>query len=585
VTFAGDTVADNIVLTGDDAIRLDKANVWREEQRFKRGPWFSAKAFLASGDGQTDDRDAIQQAIDACADAGGGVVFIEPGTYLLGRALFLRDFVTLRGAGDASVLTRPASVAANITENVASGAKSFKVADASIFTVGRGIYLRDNTANEWRYPQDAYVTDIDLATNTVHISTPTNVALPTGNSPKAIQAYPLIRNVEGSRRVRVTELRLDQNRLDGTDPVRADQAFLLSCVSFVKTFNSSVDRCFIVNTVADLYSSQANNGRDVPGDGSNVLETRNHFVFNVGEDAGLYGVHLGTEVEGELVAFNDLDTSVDELVHFSSYCKRNRIAWNDLRNAGTHGIGSIDNRDINNELVGNVIVDAVNWGIDVPGGDDTIIALNQLRGCASGGVRIGGSGAGDGALRARVTNNVIDHSASGGNAVEVKTGSHSSLVAFNAISGGLTGAKHIVVNASYRCKVIYNDCSSGYWATQFIDADEIVIRGNSFDTFTVSNGILRFEATSTSDPIVEDNTYAQTTMTPITSSGISMTVRLVRNGMGDNGATDPDAGGDWNAIETGNSNQRHIGRLVRWNDGTARVSFWNGTAWTRLTAA
>lgn len=65
-------------------------------------------AFGAKGDGSTDDGPAIQRAIDATAKAGGGIVTLEPGTYLLryrgsddgdgGSAITLRSGVTLQGS-------------------------------------------------------------------------------------------------------------------------------------------------------------------------------------------------------------------------------------------------------------------------------------------------------------------------------------------------------------------------------------------------------------------------------------------------------------------------------------------------------
>jgi hypothetical protein len=65
------------------------------------------RAFGAKGDGVTDDAAAIQRAIDTVAKAGGGVVTIDPGVYLLryrpsddgdgGSGLTLRSGVTLAG--------------------------------------------------------------------------------------------------------------------------------------------------------------------------------------------------------------------------------------------------------------------------------------------------------------------------------------------------------------------------------------------------------------------------------------------------------------------------------------------------------
>ncbi|WP_380787439.1 nitrous oxide reductase family maturation protein NosD [Sphingomonas sp. R86521] len=65
------------------------------------------RKFGAKADGVTDDGPAIQRAIDAAAEAGGGVVTLSPGTYLVryrpsddgdgGSALTLRSGVTIEG--------------------------------------------------------------------------------------------------------------------------------------------------------------------------------------------------------------------------------------------------------------------------------------------------------------------------------------------------------------------------------------------------------------------------------------------------------------------------------------------------------
>lgn len=47
-------------------------------------PWFDVRAFGAVGDGVTNDKRAIQNAIDAAALAGGGTVLIPGGVYVLG---------------------------------------------------------------------------------------------------------------------------------------------------------------------------------------------------------------------------------------------------------------------------------------------------------------------------------------------------------------------------------------------------------------------------------------------------------------------------------------------------------------------
>ncbi|MBO7687879.1 MAG: hypothetical protein J6V72_15940, partial [Kiritimatiellae bacterium] len=48
------------------------------------GADFNVRTFGAVGDGSTKDTAAVQRALDACAQAGGGRVTVPPGTYLIG---------------------------------------------------------------------------------------------------------------------------------------------------------------------------------------------------------------------------------------------------------------------------------------------------------------------------------------------------------------------------------------------------------------------------------------------------------------------------------------------------------------------
>lgn len=60
----------------------------------------------AVGDGKTVNTDIIQQAIDACHEAGGGTVLLEHGTFVSGT-LYLKSGVTLEIASSAVLLASP----------------------------------------------------------------------------------------------------------------------------------------------------------------------------------------------------------------------------------------------------------------------------------------------------------------------------------------------------------------------------------------------------------------------------------------------------------------------------------------------
>jgi hypothetical protein len=67
---------------------------------------FSVREYGAAGDGLQMDTSAIQAAVDACTQAGGGTVLLSAGDYLSGT-IILKDNVDLHLAGNARLLGSP----------------------------------------------------------------------------------------------------------------------------------------------------------------------------------------------------------------------------------------------------------------------------------------------------------------------------------------------------------------------------------------------------------------------------------------------------------------------------------------------
>lgn len=76
---------------------------------------FNVKDYGATGDGTTDDFDAITGAITAATDSGG-VVYFPEGTYLTKSAIQLVANLTYRGAGQQSIIKLDANLNINVLE-------------------------------------------------------------------------------------------------------------------------------------------------------------------------------------------------------------------------------------------------------------------------------------------------------------------------------------------------------------------------------------------------------------------------------------------------------------------------------------
>jgi hypothetical protein len=85
---------------------LTKASATQQPSAEALGVYFNVRDFGASGNGSRVETSLLQAAIDACANAGGGVVYFPAGTYLSGT-LHFRNGVTLHLAEGSKLLGSP----------------------------------------------------------------------------------------------------------------------------------------------------------------------------------------------------------------------------------------------------------------------------------------------------------------------------------------------------------------------------------------------------------------------------------------------------------------------------------------------
>lgn len=99
---------DNSAVTTSLDYRVNALENSTEDRQF-----YNVKSYGAIGNGVANDTTAIQDAINAANAAGGGVVFLPTGTYLINSALTLYTGITLRGAGTEATIITQSSTTAN----------------------------------------------------------------------------------------------------------------------------------------------------------------------------------------------------------------------------------------------------------------------------------------------------------------------------------------------------------------------------------------------------------------------------------------------------------------------------------------
>ncbi len=86
----------------------------------------------------------IQAAVDRVAALGGGEVRILPGVYTMEDSLHLRSRVKVVGAGEETILRKPASVSSPVSTYLGYGHYDVAVMEPDKFRVGMGVHIHDD---------------------------------------------------------------------------------------------------------------------------------------------------------------------------------------------------------------------------------------------------------------------------------------------------------------------------------------------------------------------------------------------------------------------------------------------------------
>ncbi len=176
-----------------------------------------------------DDR-VLQAGADYLARLGGGVLRVLPATYQMRNALYLRPGVSLRGAGEATVLRKTASGSTPLRRDSDWYENRVTVEDPSPFRPGYGIMLRsyDDGGSLREVVRDTVV-DVDGSELTLSRRLLKNYWLE--NRATAATLFPIVTAEEGVCDVTVEDVVLDGN-LDENEEINGNYAgavFIQQC--------------------------------------------------------------------------------------------------------------------------------------------------------------------------------------------------------------------------------------------------------------------------------------------------------------------------------------------------------------------
>jgi hypothetical protein len=567
----------------------------------------------AAGDGVTDDTDAIEAAFAAAALLPGEVFFpavdVDAGEfYRVRRRSVVPSWTTATGQGLGSILKKDPTVSATVAGASLIGATSFTVDDASVFAVGDEVTISEPVGNfEWNSTH-AVITDItgnDITIDRPAVSAYTNATV--------LTAFPLITNNIGhtndpataTRGGRVQHLCLDQN-FGGDDPT--DLTFIdftNSAIHWEHAFDYVVHDVHILNAAGDAYSDQYRGPDATPGYG---YPTSNAIIGSHVHSSVRHGVHIGSDTASAQIVGNRITDCGWMAVFLCRNAQNTAITGNTFVNC-RQGIGGSDVRQADDDAV----TDLTPYG-DIRGDIGTVVTGNTFLGgplsdvvntmpaidLAAQGVAVGNTIM-DWNGGIRVVTDAVDCTVSGNSitlapnyssnsGISVAAGAHRCAITGNTIRGGGHGAgpvtkqdTGIAVEDANSVSIIGNHLANLEGGIALAgDLNQLTMAHNTAIDVVDAYGLVRIYGTLT-DSAIDVTAFdpAYNSISYHDGDGESAQVRLIINGLGDNGADDPATGGPWNGV----TGERYTGVFVQWNDGSQHISqYQSGYGWLEFAA-
>jgi hypothetical protein len=312
----------------------DQAGRRYAENELHARPAVRVTVGLSDADIIGSDNRALQAAVDYVGNLGGGVVQIGPGEYRMRDSLHLRSRVTVRGAGDRTVLKKDREHRSRLVVDGDFGEAAIMVEDPTGFELGRGVYVASKTQ---RFFHGVCATLLNRQGNYFTLSRSMNADIMVADGGFAATVFPVISGYHLEDAV-VEHLKVDGNRAENptvVDGCRTAGIFLY------RGDHCMIRQCTVINYSGDGISFQQ----------SNDVRVEDCVV----ERCAGYGLHPGSGSQRPVVVSCRAVENDDDGFFFCWRVRGGVAEGNWLENNGGHGM-SIGHKDTDNVIRGNTLI-------------------------------------------------------------------------------------------------------------------------------------------------------------------------------------------------------------------------------------
>ena len=288
-----------------------------------------------------NDNRALQGAVDYVGNLGGGVVLIGPGEYLMRDSLHLRNRVTVRGAGAATVLKKDREHRSLLAADGDFGEAAITVQNPEGFAIGRGVYVASKTMRNFH---GMCATVLNGTNNYFTLSRSLNADCMMESGAFAATVYPVISGYD------LVDARVENLTIDGNlaaNPTQVD-----GCRT-AGIFFYRGDHVLISNCVVRDY-----NGDGISFQQSNDVQVRDCTV----ERCTGFGLHPGSGSQRPLVAGCRAIANGSDGFFFCWRVRGGVAEDNWLENNRGYGM-SIGHKDSDNFVRNNTIIGNARGGV------------------------------------------------------------------------------------------------------------------------------------------------------------------------------------------------------------------------------